>query len=74
MRPVKLVTYDLDRDQGGAIAVEENETEVASFRKELHQWLQGIREGKFEAGSNPRGARPATSPGHARQEGGRKRT
>lgn len=47
MKPVKLVIHDLDSDQGGAIVVEENEAEVASFRTELHQWLQDIREREF---------------------------
>jgi DNA helicase-2/ATP-dependent DNA helicase PcrA len=58
MRPVKLVIYDLDGEQGGAIQVEESEAQVKAFRSELNQWINGMRAGNFE----PKGRRTQCAP------------
>jgi len=52
LKPVRLVIHDLDSEDGAAIPVEENPSELARFHEDMCRWVHGIRSGHFSpAGS-----------------------
>jgi len=47
LNPVSLVIHDLDSEDGAAIPVEENPSELARFQEDMCRWVHGIRSGGF---------------------------
>jgi hypothetical protein len=46
--PVRLAIHDLDADNGGRIAIEDDASAAGTFRTELHGWVERIVSGDFE--------------------------
>lgn len=47
LNPVRLVIHDLDSEDGAAIPVEENPTELARFQEDMCRWVHGMSSVQF---------------------------